>query len=86
MMDRNPSRFEPGDRPMSTADLAAAGELHVLEEKAAPAAETSYAKRSCRREDEVSEFRRRWDDIQTGFVDKPRRSVEGVDALVVVAM
>jgi hypothetical protein len=37
MMDRNPSRFEPGDRRMSTSDLAAAGELHVPEEKAVAA-------------------------------------------------
>jgi hypothetical protein len=33
-------------------------------------------------EKEASGFRTRWTDIQTGFVDEPRRSVEQADALV----
>ncbi|PYJ72206.1 MAG: hypothetical protein DME72_08460 [Verrucomicrobia bacterium] len=31
---------------------------------------------------EANDFRARWTDIQTGFVDEPRRSVEQADALV----
>ena len=31
---------------------------------------------------EASELRERWDSIQTGFVDEPRRAVEQADALV----
>src|SRR4029453_2528569 len=31
-------------------------------------------------------FRARWTDIQTGFVDAPRRAVEGADALVAELM
>ena len=31
---------------------------------------------------EASELRERWDLIQTGFVDEPRRAVEQADALV----
>lgn len=30
----------------------------------------------------LSEFNTRWTDIQTGFVDEPRRSVQQADALV----
>ena len=32
--------------------------------------------------DEESDFRNRWKDIQTGFVDEPRRSVEQADELI----
>ena len=32
--------------------------------------------------DETGELRRRWDTIQTGFVDEPRHAVEEADSLV----
>jgi hypothetical protein len=35
---------------------------------------------------ELSDFRKGWDDIQTGFVDEPRSSVEQADRLVASAM
>ncbi|MGN6758514.1 MAG: hypothetical protein ACTHMJ_19230 [Thermomicrobiales bacterium] len=37
-------------------------------------------------EDEAQDFRSRWDTVQTGFVDEPRRSVEQADALVAEVM
>jgi hypothetical protein len=36
--------------------------------------------------DETHTFRSRWDSIQTGFVDEPRRSVEQADGLVAEVM
>jgi hypothetical protein len=36
--------------------------------------------------DDAEGFRSRWDAIQTGFVDEPRRAVEQADALVVELM
>jgi hypothetical protein len=36
--------------------------------------------------DEAKEFRVRWDTIQAGFVDEPRRAVEQADSLVAGAM
>ena len=36
--------------------------------------------------DEAKEFRVRWDTIQGGFVDEPRRAVEQADSLVAGAM
>jgi hypothetical protein len=33
-------------------------------------------------EDELASFRSRWDDIQSGFVDEPRESVQNADGLV----
>ena len=35
---------------------------------------------------EVTDFRARWDAIQVGFVDEPRRAVEQADSLVAGAM
>jgi hypothetical protein len=35
---------------------------------------------------ETDEFRHRWSDIQTGFVDEPRQAVEQADALVAAAI
>lgn len=35
---------------------------------------------------EGTEFRHRWDTIQTGFVDEPRRAVEDADSLVAQTM
>jgi hypothetical protein len=36
--------------------------------------------------EEAKDFRARWDTIQVGFVDEPRRAVERADTLVAVAM
>jgi hypothetical protein len=36
--------------------------------------------------DEGRELRQRWDSIQTGFVDEPRRAVEDADSLVAQTM
>jgi hypothetical protein len=33
-------------------------------------------------DDDAAGFRSRWEEIQTGFVDEPRQSVERADALV----
>jgi hypothetical protein len=37
-------------------------------------------------ESETGEFRSRWSNIQTGFVDEPRRTVEDADKLVAAVM
>jgi hypothetical protein len=35
---------------------------------------------------EIEDFRNRWNDVQTAFVDEPRRAVEQADVLVASAM
>jgi len=35
---------------------------------------------------DTDEYRRRWEAVQTGFVDEPRRAVEKADALVAEVM
>ena len=37
-------------------------------------------------ESEMAEFRSRWSNVQTGFVDEPRRTVEDADKLVASVM
>ena len=36
--------------------------------------------------DAATNFRQRWDSVQAGFVDDPRRAVEDADALVAETM
>ena len=64
------------DRPSSTTEVAK--ELERTERAPTPddAAATLFP------EKEANDFRTRWTDIQTRFVDEPRRSVEQADALV----
>ncbi len=35
---------------------------------------------------EMGDFRSQWSSLQTGFVDEPRRTVEGADKLVAAVM
>jgi len=37
-------------------------------------------------ESEMEDFRSQWSKVQTGFVDEPRRTVEGADTLVASVM
>jgi len=55
---------------------AAAGAALATEEQATPLFSP----------DEAKEFRGRWDTIQGGFVDEPRRAVQQADSLVAGAM
>jgi len=64
------------DRPSSTADVAKDLERPRAEGSSDDAAGALF------QQDEANDFRKRWTDIQTGFVDEPRRSVEQADALV----
>ena len=89
---------EAGQQGLSTADLAgataqrytvaddgpAAGAPNVTDTPAASAsaAETTPLLTS----DVAPEFRSRWEAIQIGFVDEPRRAVEQADGLVAEAI
>jgi hypothetical protein len=63
------------DMPVES-DTAARGTHQPDPEEAAPLLDRSTA----------DEMRQRWDRIQTGFVDEPRRAVEDADSLVAEAM
>jgi hypothetical protein len=67
------------DRPSSTAEVAR--DLEQPERPGRADAEEERAE-TLFPDEEAKDFRGRWTDIQTGFVDEPRRSVEQADALV----
>jgi hypothetical protein len=55
-------------------------QLETLDKPAAPKPAPLFA------DSEMGEFRSRWSNIQTGFVDEPRRTVEDADKLVASVM
>ncbi len=69
------------DERLSTRDLAQATKAVETEARVPPPAprEQTIAMFPG---DETEGFRARWDGIQTGFVDEPRKAVEEADALV----
>lgn len=73
-----------GDKPMTTAEFARAGQSSPGE--AGLIAPQGQSTPALLPENEVIDLRKRWADIQTGFVDEPRRAVEDADALVAGAM
>jgi hypothetical protein len=64
------------DRPTSTAEVAKDLQRPEHGDRPDDAAEPLFP------ENETNDFRKRWGEIQTGFVDEPRHSVEQADALV----
>ncbi len=74
-----------GDDQLSTSDLAG----RPRDEAAARASASDADSESSEPlfpASEVQDLRARWDSIQAGFVDEPRRAVESADSLVAAAM
>jgi hypothetical protein len=65
------------DRPTSTAEVA-----RDLEDREATTQSRGDKKTPLFPENETTNFRGRWQEIQTAFVDEPRRAVEQADGLV----
>ncbi len=83
---------ERTDQKLSTADMAAAAERQTgqpVEDRpattSAPAPDETQAT-ALFATDETQRFRDEWDEVQTGFVDEPRRAVERADELVAQVM
>jgi hypothetical protein len=80
------------ERQLSTADFAAAGERPAEVPIATEARERSLEPQRDQQLAELflapvaDDFRRRWDEIQIGFVDDPRRAVQRADELVAEVM
>jgi hypothetical protein len=89
---------EQPERPLSTADMAAAqrqpevSELKRMQEDQVSAEAYQARERASAQpaqllaNEELQILRSRWDSIQTGFVDEPRHSVEQADSLVAEVM
>jgi hypothetical protein len=79
--------MNPDNRPLSTADLARAGEPDVNRPPQDPVvAEANTSHASLFRDTDAADLRKRWSDIQGGFVDEPRKAVERADSLVADVM
>lgn len=78
--DRQPSDYKVEDRrsnrPSSTAEVARNLERDETERR------SDNGEAALFQDNESKEFRGRWKEIQTAFVDEPRRAVEQADALV----
>jgi len=84
---------EPRVAGLTTATLAAVEPIDSKKDIELGARETSGAAAALHGQegplfssDEANEFRTRWDSIQAGFVDEPRKSVAQADSLVAGAM
>jgi hypothetical protein len=75
-VDQSGREQKPGDRATSTRELATDLE-RPRAGKVDDAATTALFP-----ENESRDFHKRWTDIQTAFVDEPRRAVERADELV----
>ncbi len=80
---------------LSTADFVAGGERRQGGEPEHPEMSRAGTAAGMAREEtpaallnetEAQDLRNRWNDIQTGFVDEPRKAVEQADQLVATAM
>lgn len=76
---------------MTTADLAAGATGRTRDDSLSARAREEQAGGPTRGapllpKDYVEELRSQWTDIQAGFVDRPRESVEGADTLVAGVM
>lgn len=72
-----------GSQPLSTADIAA-GRLDGPPDKTATVQAESSEPLFAR--EETEDFRARWQNVQTGFVDEPRKAVKEADELVASAI
>jgi hypothetical protein len=88
-----PAEDGEADRPLSTADVAAAGRTPVaVADPSPPRAggseiDADESERTPLLSDELAEaFRSRWQDVQADFVDDPPSAVERADALVAEVM
>src|SRR5262245_1778076 len=78
--------MNPDNKPLSTADLAHAGEAEMKRPPMKPTAPVEEGNATLFRDRDAADLRKRWSDIQGGFVDEPRKAVEQADTLVADVM
>lgn len=81
------TRGERASERLSTADLASAGNrTAVTPAPASPRNGTPETNEPLFAANDTQDFRSRWERIQIGFVDEPRKAVEQADELVASAI
>ena len=78
-------REERKDNPLSTADLVAANGVHAASMPKIASA-TQEPNLPLFAQNDAQDFHSRWEKIQIGFVDEPRKAVELADGLVASAI
>ena len=89
MNEKTIGKEEPGREGLTTADLAGRREAETVKvpvtgEEGAPAGEEQPA--PLLSPGHGNDLQTRWDEIQAGFVDEPRKAVEQADNLVAETM
>ncbi|HJV35372.1 hypothetical protein [Geomonas sp.] len=88
-MNDRPEEKDVRNEGLTTSALAGAGEGEGMRgdvAMGAPAVAAEEESAPLFNPDETRTFRSRWDEIQVGFVDEPRRCVEQADNLVAMAI
>jgi hypothetical protein len=70
------------DDRLTTRDIARSMETATANPPSAPTPVTDARALPMFSADETTGYRTRWEAVQTGFVDEPRKAVEEADALV----
>lgn len=70
------------DSPVTTSDLARATDEREASDSAELTQSADEAKEPLLPHDQAERYRNDWQQIQSGFVDEPRKSVEEADRLV----
>ena len=80
------AELQTRERELTTADLA--GQVETQRQPDGPTLVKGQHLETAPlfSESEMGEFRSRWSNVQTGFVDEPRRTVEDADKLVAAVM
>jgi hypothetical protein len=99
MIEKRTAELRRGDearveKPLSTADIAERVDARNAEARqtdgrpldAAPNGSESQQRAPLFPDAELGDFRRRWQNVQTGFVDDPRTAVRQADELVASVM
>jgi hypothetical protein len=84
----------PSPRPPADRDVTREVQQARNEKQAGAPADATAGRQTAEQDrstplfagNEADDFRHRWGDIQTGFVDEPRQAVERADALVAAAI
>jgi hypothetical protein len=88
-IEQNPLDQDRNPEGLSTAALAgteARGTQKIAEESKSFGKDGGERASPLLPEQEISDLRGRWTDIQGGFVDEPRRAVQQADELVALTM
>ncbi|HJV65672.1 MAG TPA: hypothetical protein VJ550_08065 [Geomonas sp.] len=89
-MDEKTEERETRNEGLTTSELAGVGEGDAMRGgrgmEGTPVSAAEEQSAPLFSPDETRTFRSRWDEIQVGFVDEPRRCVEQADNLVAMAI